>query len=50
MWLLALGGIVYSLGCIFYLIKRVRYMHAVWHFFVLGDAACHATAIAWFVI
>lgn len=50
MWLLALGGIIYSAGCVFYLLKRVRHMHALWHFFVIGGATCHFAAIAWFVI
>ena len=33
--LLALGGIVYSLGVIFYVAKRIPYNHAIWHLFVL---------------
>ena len=34
--LLALGGVVYSLGVIFYVCKRIPYNHAIWHGFVLG--------------
>ena len=34
--LLAVGGVVYSLGVIFYVCKRIPYNHAIWHGFVLG--------------
>jgi hemolysin III len=37
--LLAVGGVVYSLGVIFYVCKRIPYNHAIWHGFVLA-AAC----------
>jgi hemolysin III len=39
--LLALGGVVYSLGVIFYVCKRIPYNHAIWHGFVLGGSVCH---------
>jgi hemolysin III len=39
--LLALGGIIYCLGVIFYVQKRIHFNHAIWHLFVLGGAACH---------
>lgn len=34
--LLLAGGITYSVGTIFYLMKKVPYTHMVWHLFVLG--------------
>lgn len=43
--LLALGGVVYSLGVIFYVAQRIPYNHAIWHGFVLGGCACHFLAI-----
>ncbi|AOV95933.1 hemolysin III family protein [Edwardsiella hoshinae] len=43
--LLALGGIIYTLGVIFYVCKRIPYNHAIWHGFVLGGSACHFFAI-----
>lgn len=43
--LLAVGGIVYSLGVIFYVCKRIPYNHAIWHGFVLGGSVCHFFAI-----
>jgi len=39
------GGIIYSLGVIFYLWDRYFYSHALWHFFVLAAAICHYVAI-----
>lgn len=48
--LLMAGGLFYSLGTLFYVMKRVPYMHAVWHGFVLGGTACHFFAVALYVI
>lgn len=39
-WLVA-GGLCYSLGVPFYVMKGRRFTHAVWHIFVLGGSACH---------
>lgn len=44
--LLLIGGVVYTLGVVFYSLGRnVRYMHSIWHFFVLGGTICHFFAI-----
>lgn len=43
--LLAVGGVIYSLGVIFYVAKRIPYNHAIWHLFVLAGCACHFFAI-----
>lgn len=40
MWYLFIGGIFYTLGCVFYLSKK-EYMHAIWHLFVIGGAMSH---------
>ena len=48
-WLLAIGGVVYTLGVIFYASERIRYGHAIWHGFVLGGSACHFLAIYFYV-
>jgi hemolysin III len=48
--LLAAGGAAYTLGTIFYLAKRVRYMHMVWHLFVLAGSACHVLAVVLYVL
>ncbi|BBL29454.1 PAQR family membrane homeostasis protein TrhA [Pantoea ananatis] len=49
-WLLASGGIIYSLGVIFYVARRVPFNHAIWHAFVLGGCVCHFCAIYFFVM
>lgn len=47
--LLAAGGIIYSLGVIFYVCNRIPFNHAIWHCFVLAGCACHFFAIYYFV-
>ena len=42
---LAVGGVVYTVGVIFYALKRTRYAHAIWHAFVLGGSICHYLAV-----
>ena len=39
--LLLLGGLCYTVGVLFYRAKRPRYMHAVWHLFVLAGSVLH---------
>lgn len=39
------GGLVYTVGVVFYLLDRIPYMHAIWHLFVIGGSACHFSAI-----
>lgn len=39
------GGLVYTVGVVFYLLDRTPYMHAIWHLFVVGGSACHFSAI-----
>lgn len=46
MGLLISGGLIYSLGLIFYVLgKRYPFCHAIWHGFVLAGSACHYFAI-----
>ena len=42
-WLIT-GGVLYTVGVLFYLM-RWRFSHAVWHFFVLGGAGCQFVAL-----
>lgn len=35
---LVLGGLAYSLGSIFYAIKKIPFNHGIWHLFVLAGA------------
>ena len=49
MWL-TLGGGLYTLGCLFYLWKRLPYSHPIWHLFVLAGTLCHFFCILWHVM
>jgi hemolysin III len=42
---LAAGGVLYTVGVIFYALNKVPYMHVVWHVFVLGGSICHFFAV-----
>src|SRR5437660_891421 len=44
LWLLASGGIFYSLGTIFHLWETLRFQNAIWHGCVLIAASCHYCA------
>lgn len=46
---LATGGLVYILGIIFYLM-RIKYMHSIWHLFVLGGSVCQFFSILLYVV
>lgn len=46
--LLVLGGLSYSIGAIFYSFKNVRYMHVIWHLFVLLGAGFMYFSILFF--
>lgn len=50
MFLLALGGILYTFGVIFYVWKRIPFNHAIWHVFVLAASTCHFFAMACYVL
>jgi hemolysin III len=47
--LLGLGGLIYVLGVLFYVQKKIPYTHTIWHLFVLGGAASHFFMIYWYV-
>lgn len=43
--LLLTGGILYSIGVVFYRWTRLPYHRAIWHGFVLAAASCHFTVV-----
>ena len=43
-WIIA-EGVCYITGAAFYSLRKARYMHSVFHFFVLGGSACHMVAV-----
>ena len=44
LWLVA-GGVAYTGGVAFYVMKRVRYSHFLWHLCVLTGTTCHFFAV-----
>jgi hemolysin III len=44
LWLFC-GGIAYTAGVLFFVSKRLRYGHFVWHLFVLAGTTCHFMAV-----
>lgn len=48
--LLVAGGLSYTVGALFYALKKVKYTHAIWHIFVLIGAGLHFLAIYLYVI
>ena len=45
LWLLLAGGISYIVGIYFYVDKKIKFGHAIWHTFVLGGTTLHFIAI-----
>jgi hemolysin III len=43
--LLAAGGILYTIGVIFHVNKKLPFNSAIWHGFVVAAASCHFAAI-----
>ncbi|MFC1657652.1 hemolysin III family protein [Candidatus Moduliflexota bacterium] len=50
LWLLLAGGLAYTAGTIFYLLKSIPYMHALWHLWVIAGSACHVLAVLLYVL
>ena len=48
--LLVAGGVAYSVGVVFYLWKRLRFSHAVWHLFVVAGSALHYFSVLLYVV
>ena len=49
-WLLLIGGISYTGGLVFYALKNVKYMHSIWHLFVLAGSVLHYLCISIYVL
>lgn len=49
--LLALGGVLYTLGVFFFLFSdRFKHAHGIWHLFVIGGSLSHYISISVYVI
>lgn len=43
--LLVCGGVVYTVGAIFYSLKNIKFTHAIWHLFVIGGSVLNYLSI-----
>jgi len=51
LWLLVLGGVVYTLGAVAYgLGRKMRYMHSLFHICCLGGSVLQALCIIFYVL
>lgn len=48
--LLVAGGLLYTLGTVFYVWRAFPYHHAIWHLFVLGGSITHFFAILMYLL
>ena len=48
-WLLAVGGALYSMGVVFHAWQSLRFQNVIWHAFVLVAACCHYSAVLYCV-
>lgn len=47
---LVLGGILYTLGAVFYVWRGFKYHHMVWHLFVLGGSTAHFFCVLLYIL
>jgi len=45
LWFILAGGLSYSVGVIFYLWRRLKFSHTIWHLFVIGGTVCFFFAV-----
>ncbi|WP_138496586.1 PAQR family membrane homeostasis protein TrhA [Paenibacillus pinistramenti] len=48
--LLVTGGVLYTLGTLFYVWRGFPYHHAIWHLFVLGGSVLHFFAVLLYLL
>lgn len=42
---LLIGGIFYTVGIVFYVIKKIKYFHSIWHLFTIAGSVFHYFSI-----
>ena len=50
LWFLLIGGIFYTVGVIFYAVKKVRYFHSVWHLFTIAGSVFQYFSVLFMII
>lgn len=46
---LIIGGITYSVGALFYMMKKLKFSHCIWHMFVIGGSFFNFLSIYYIV-
>ncbi|RSK27302.1 hemolysin III family protein [Bacillus sp. HMF5848] len=47
---LLVGGLLYTVGSVFYVVRKIPFGHAIWHLFVLAGSAAMFFAILFYVL
>ncbi|EFW78105.1 PAQR family membrane homeostasis protein TrhA [Pseudomonas savastanoi] len=47
---LAGGGVLYTVGILFFAYDQIRHFHGIWHLFVIGGSLMHFVAICFYVL
>lgn len=50
MELLLIGGILYTVGAVFYIWRGFKFHHAIWHLFVLAGSILHFFCVLYYVL
>lgn len=45
LWFLLIGGLFYTVGIIFYVMKKKKYFHSIWHLFTVAGSVFHYFAV-----
>jgi hemolysin III len=48
--LLIAGGVCYTVGVAFYVLKKVKFMHSIWHLWTIAGSACHVLAVLLYIL
>lgn len=49
LWLMLLGGLFYTGGIVFYVMKKHKFFHGIWHCFVLAGSVAQYFSILLYV-
>ncbi len=50
-WLLVSGGLAYTIGVIFYVLQnKIKYMHSIWHLWILVGSILYFLCIILYVL
>lgn len=50
LWFLLIGGICYTGGIVFYIIKSKKYFHSIWHIFTVAGSVFHYFSILLMIV